>query len=907
MAIGKGVVTARTGQRRGAVSTDNWQRAKKIFDSAIDLDSHEREKYLSAVCHGDLRQKVEDLLNSYQSEFLENPITQGENDGSLPAGSKLGRFEIVRLISIGGMGEVYLARDDRLDRKVAIKILNEKYESDEESLQRFIQEAKAASALNHPNILTIYEIGQKQRSHFIVGEFVEGETLRSILNERTLALSEILDISIQIAEALSAAHKARIVHRDIKPENIIIRNDRYVKVVDFGLAKLMPAHGSFIGLEDETARQNKTAEGLILGTVNYMSPEQARGKNIDERTDIFSLGVVIYEMITGRAPFAADSTSQTIANLLNKEPTPMSQYTNVPDDLQRIILKMLRKEPDERYQTMKGLLADLRELKGRTAIEAKLDRTSSPETERLMPVLLRTTGDVAKVTTESPATRARWYRRGFVLALMPALLIAILTFAWYWRKQSSSSQSQIKSLAVLPLKSLDSQDDVLGLGIADAVIRRLSQTGALTVRPTSAVRKYLNEETDALAAAQQLTTDAVLEGSFQRANDRLRVSVNLLRTSDGASLWADSFDMRSADIFTIQDTVAQEVALKLHLKLDPAQQARLTKDATRNPEAYEYFVKGRANAEQRSVAIGDLQFIQAAAENFKKATEVDPNFALAYAELAYAYMWIANFNDPDNPGWVDRMKQVLIRAETLDSQLAEIHRVRFEFYFSKYGDWNLARAIREAKQAVALNPAVGHSELGTMHDHIGLDETAGLREVHRELEIDPTNTYHQGRLVESLRLFGRFDESIEASRRYFGVPSAQALIEKGEIDEGEALLQESLKTNPGHLVNRSWLALAWALKGKHQDAQAVIPDLLKQAQSNRAYHHITYNIACIYALAGKSDEAVKWLRTTAETGFPNYPTMVRDPHLDRIRKDPKFIQFLDELRPQWEAYKREFS
>ena len=893
------------------MNNDNWQRAKQIFNSALDLDTREREKYLSAACEGnaDLRAQVDTLLKSYESDFMENgPLLDqgGSNDVRLVAGSKLGRFEILRLINVGGMGEVYLASDRELGRNVAIKILNARYERHEDNLQRFIQEAKSASALNHPNILTIYEIGQKQGSYFIVSEFVEGHTLRTLLRARTMQLPKILDISIQVAEALSAAHRARIIHRDIKPENIIVRDDGYVKVVDFGLAKLLPAHPSLIGLEDETIKQNQTTEGLIMGTVNYMSPEQARGEKIDERTDTFSLGAVIYEMVTGRAPHAADSTTQTMADLLNKEPVPLSQYANVPDDLQRIVSKMLRKRADERYQTMKGLLADLRELKDRTAIDARLDRTSSPETEKATAVLPRTTGDIAQVTTESE-TRRPWHRRGVVVALVPALLIGILAFSWYWQQPSVQTQPQIKSLAVLPLRSLDSQEDVLGLGIADAVIRRLSQTGALTVRPTSAVRKYLNEDTDALTAAQQLTTDAVLEGSFQRASDRLRVSVNLLRTSDGASLWADSFDMRSADVFTIQDTVAQQVASRLHLKLDSAQQARLTKDATRNPEAYEYFVKGRANAEQRSLAIGDVQFIQVAAENFRKATEVDPSFALAYAELAYAYMWTANFNDPDNSIWIDRMQQALAKAETLDPELAEIHRVRFEYYFSKHGSWDLARAVREARQAIALNPAVGHSELGTMHDHIGLDETIGLRELQRELEIDPTNTYHQGRLVESYRLYGRFDESIEASRRYFGVPSAHALIEKGELDEAEALLQEYLKTNPGHLVNKSWLALAWALKGKQQDAQAVIPELLRQAQNNRAYHHITYNIACIYALAGESEEAVKWLRTTVETGFPNYPMMVRDPHLDRIRKDSKFIQFLDELKSKWEGYKREFS
>ena len=328
------------------MTSDNWQKAKDIFNSAVDLDSAELQEYLSAACGGDaaLRKKVEDLLNSYESDFMEAPpaTTDDGKAGRLPAGTMLGRYEIVRLIGSGGMGEVYLARDNQLDRKVAIKALNQKYESSEVNLKRFIQEAKAASALNHPNILTIHEIGEFKASHYIVSEFVEGKTLREITGERRLKLSELIDIASQIASALSAAHGTRIVHRDIKPENIMVRGDGYVKVLDFGLAKLIPESPSLVGLESETIREQQTGKGIILGTVSYMSPEQARGVAIDARTDIFSLGSVIYEMVTGHTPFEAGSVSEKFANLINKEPPLLARFAaDIPDELQRIVSKML--------------------------------------------------------------------------------------------------------------------------------------------------------------------------------------------------------------------------------------------------------------------------------------------------------------------------------------------------------------------------------------------------------------------------------------------------------------------------------------------------------------------------------------------------------------------------------------
>ena len=904
-----------------------WENLKEIFHAAVALPPKERAAYLDQACGGNqsVRAAVESLLKSHgeSDNFVDQPAYRAAaeiliEDRKFGPSDIIGHYRIVSLLGEGGMGKVYLAEDTKLSRKVSLKFVSLNFGNDEEQLRRFKQEARAASALNHPNIVTIHEIGEADGRAFIAGEFIEGQTLRERLG-RDLEIEELLDIAIQIASALVAAHRSNIIHRDLKPENIMIRkDDGLVKVLDFGLAKMIQRRHPINSAVD-TALIYNTAPGVVMGTVAYMSPEQARGEIVDERTDIWSLGVVLYEMIAGCSPFVAGTSNEIISAILSKAPArSLRRHSRVvPERLEEIVEKTLTKNKDERYQTTKDLLIDLKRLQQTLQLKAVSDGTSFPDrtgtaTADEQPTVAKSESPAVITQRSSSAEyiagQVRSHSRTVLISLAFLLLIAAGVFIYTWRsKQAAIAQPNIKSLAVLPLKPLDTNDSFLGLGIADAVIRRISQTGKVTVRPYSAVRRYSNEETDALSAAKQLGVDSVLEGTVMRANERLRVSVNLLRVSDGASLWADSFDMHTADIFTIQDTISQQVSSRLQLKLDPAQQAHLGKRYTSSPEAYEYYVKGRTNLEGLTTSIGDRQAIDAAISYFKKAIELDPKFALAYARLGYAYMWMANFNDPDNPVWIGLAQQSLLQAESLDPQLAETHSARFEYYFSKYGGWDLAQAAREARQAVALDPSVGHLELGTIYDHLGLDEAIGLREFRRATEIDPTNTFAQGRLVESYRNYGKFNESNELNRRYFGESYAPALIGMGQFDEAVSLLETAVKKNPGDSVSSSYLALVLALKGKHQNAEAAIPAIFQKARNNRAYHHITYNIACVFALNGKTDEAVKWLRTTTETGLPNYPLFARDQHLNRIRNESAFIQFMAELKPRWEGFRKEFE
>lgn len=898
---------------------DKWSQVKEILEAAIRRKPEQRAAFLDKACEGDdsVRREVESLLSSFgrADGFMETPAIDVAGKALtitrklFTEGQAVGHYEITRLIGVGGMGEVYLAKDTKLDRNVAIKFLNKKYESHQENVRRFVQEAKAASALNHPNILTIHEVDAFEESHYIVSEYVEGKVLREILAVTPLNLSKVLDISIQITSALAAAHSAGIIHRDIKPENIVVRSDGYVKVLDFGLAKLLPEQPSFVGLEDETNRQNQTAKGLILGTISYMSPEQARGEKIDARTDIFSLGVVIYEMITGRTPFAADSMPEAFANLINKEPPPLSKFTvGVPDDLQMIVSKTLNKDRDERYQTMKALLIDLGELKDRITLKSKLERTTAAESEKDTAVLPGPTGDAPRITLESTDVSVPWYRHRFLLAVFPALLLGIIAFAWYWRQPSATPAPQIKSLAVLPLKSLDAEDNYLGFGVADAVIRRISQTGALTVRPTSAVRRYVTEETDALTAATELTVDSVLEGTVQRAGDRVRITVNLLRAGDGVSLWTERFDTQLTDIFAVQDKVAQQVAARLQLQLDPAQQARLAKRTTSDPVAYENYVKGVYAFNQRRFDNTAREQIDSTIDLLKKAIDQDPQYALAHAKLAHAYAWKGLFIVPEDQDRLLVLAQEEIgRADAVDPQLAETHLARFRIMFSKPGGWRIEDAVREILMAQEIDPNVGHEELSDMYLHIGLEDLMD-REIRKALEIDPTSEWVKLQMLIFYQLLNRYDDYLKVKNEYFPEEpvSAGYFLVKGDLAKTKELLDEEEKKDPRG-ANPVLKSMVFAVEGRKRESEALVPAILKEINKLRpSYHHDTYDIACIYAVNGNVPQAMKWLRETVANGNPQYTLFTRDPFLDKIRQSPEFVQFMAELKPQYEKYRSEF-
>ena len=912
-----------------------WENLKDLFHAALAVPLHERAAYLEQACNGDteLRGAVESLLKSHEEtdHFLDAPAYQAAAemlvaDNEFKANQTITHYRVVSLLREGGMGKVYLAEDTKLHRQVALKFLASNFTQDQDRLERFAREARAASALNHPNILTIHEIGESDGRRFIATEFIDGETLRERISTG-LNTDEALDIAIQIASALVAAHRVGIVHRDIKPENVMIRrDDGLVKVLDFGLAKM--SRSSSIeranSVDKHPLGQFKTAPGVVIGTVAYMSPEQARGDAVDARTDIWSLGVILYEMICGTSPFIASTSNEIISGILAKTPTPsIARYAlDVPKDLKDVVEKALTKDKQERYQSAHEFVTALRQLKQSPAVTTNNGDVLGAGTKS---VSAREHSAAAMVfATTRPASTAEYlvsqlsaHRRGamaFVAIVLAVLMTGISLYAWRVKHSAAATavQPEIKSLAVLPLKSLDAGENYPGMGIADSVIRRISQTTQVTVRPTSAVLKYLKDDTDSLTAGRQLKTDAVLEGSVQRVGDRLRVSVNLLRTSDGASLWADNLDMAASDIFLIEDKVAQQVATRLQLHIDSTQQAALNRSYPTSPVAYESYIKGIFSLDQRGYGKEAMPQMQITIDFLKKAIEADPQYALAHAQLGFAYIWTASFIETTEPKWADLARNEIKQAQELGPNLAETHVANAVVLWSAYGGFQTDAAIRESLLARQLNPNYSSPDLAALYGHIGLEDQAA-RELQRALQVDPTSQSLND--LKTILPYLRGDgDAWFAERRNIG--SAFTYVEpwyylrKGHLDEAQKAIDERLPKVPDDAYDFFMQhALFFALKGNFSEAQARVSATLARAQFNNSAsrHHWTYDAACIYALSGNSTEAVKWLKETAATGFPNYPLFARERFLDRIRQTPEFVQFMSEQKAQWDRFQQEFG
>lgn len=491
-----------------------------------------------------------------------------------------------------------------------------------------------------------------------------------------------------------------------------------------------------------------------------------------------------------------------------------------------------------------------------------------------------------------------------------AILIVLLTatialVSLNYLRQPAAEKTPPKSIAVLPFKSLNPEagDQYLGLGIADSIIAKTSRIDGLTVRPTSAVRRYLDTETDSLEAAREQKVDAVLDGTIQQSGERLRVSVNLLNAADGASLWAETFDLNFNDIFKMQDEISRQIAARLRLRLAESKMAR---HDSANPEAYKYFAKGMYHFINTNAYLSSRPEADLAVDLFKKAIELDPDYALAHAQLGYTYTKIAVFLE-ENPAWIEQAKQELAIAERLNPQLAEVHAARYFIAFSQYEGWRVETAFRELRLAQEIDPNVAHTELGDLGNHVGLEDKA-IEEFETALRIDPNNDYIKGGYIQEFMQQNRPDFALELSKRFYNRgPDSQYYLEKMMAKEAEPLIAQQLQKNPVPEFVRIEQILLLALQGKHDEAQAAATDFIGKVRKNRGYHHFTYYVARVFAQGGKSAEALKYLRYTAENGFPCYPLFERDPYLDPIRKDAEFVKFLAEMKERWEGYRRSFG
>jgi len=615
------------------------------------------------------------------------------------ANTTLSHYRIVRKLGAGGMGEVYLAEDTRLRRKVALKVLPESLAADADRLLRFEREAFAASALNHPNILTIYEFAREGDTHFLAAEFVAGETLREKLERESLTVSETLDIAQQIASALQAAHAAGIIHRDIKPENVMIRADGYVKVLDFGLAKLSEAALPQAGGSDaeaETRMQLQTQAGMIMGTVAYMSPEQARGRIVDARTDIFSLGAVLYEMLARRQPFTGVTVNHTIVAILEKEPPHVSEFAaECPREVERIINKTLAKEPTARYQTAKELFEDLKDARQELEFQSRLEKSSSPNRAEAKTQILQ-----APTTDEATP---------------------------------HSAISNLKSIAVLPFSNMsaDDENEYFCDGLAEELLNALAKIEDLKVAARTSAFSFKGKNIDASEIGNALNVKTILEGSVRRSGNKLRISVQLVNASDGYHLWSERYDREMRDIFDVQDEIALAVVDALKLKLFGDEKAAVLKRGTENREAYELYLKGRFFF-NKFTKTGNEKAI----EFYEQAIAKEPNYAHAFAALSssYNYSWYLGFGETAK--CISEAKAAVNKALVLDQSLAEAHFALALLKFNYERDWT--EAEKAFQRAIELNPNYAES-----HEHYGMflavmgRETEAVAAAKRALELAP--------------------------------------------------------------------------------------------------------------------------------------------------------------------------
>jgi eukaryotic-like serine/threonine-protein kinase len=864
------------------MDAERWEKIERLFHAALQAEPSRRATILEDSCAGDesLRREVESLLAHHENAdtFIETPAfataeptlgpekpfsTSGET-APFAAGAVIAQYRLLEEIGAGGMGVVYKAEDTKLGRPVALKFLPDTAR-DASALERFQREARAASTLNHPNICTIYDIEEYQGHPFIAMEYLDGRTLKHHILGRTLDNDEIAKLGIQIAEALSAAHSKGVVHRDIKPGNIVVTASGPVKVLDFGLAKLM---GSQSG---NAPTRSLTESHTVTGTLPYMSPEQLRGRAVDARTDIYALGVVLYEMSTGRRPFTADISPQLIDDILNSAPPlPHELNSKIPLKLEEIILKCLEKDPEDRYQTAKEIAVDFRRMTAPTSVSQRLVR-SRPKRFGMV-------------------SRFNW-------AAIPILAFAILVLGWVLLRTAYFNPS--RSIAVLPFvdDSKDASIQYISDGITEGVIDKLSEIPGLRVISRNSVFKFKGKEADAQAVGRNLKVQAVLSGRIAHQADGVTISAELVDVSDGSQIWGRQFRYPISDLPRAQDELAAAILNKLKLHLDGTEETRLTKPTTGNSEAYQLYLQGRYHWNQRTSA-----GIKSSLALFQQATEKDPNFALAYAGLADAYNMGNNLGVFTPRESMPEAKAAATKALVLNPRLAEAHAVLGQV--KSHYDFDFPGAQREFLKAIELNPNYANAHLYYAGGYLTPMRRHGeaIAEMKKALELDPFSSPLNNYMGMTYLLAGDYQKSVQQLQHTVDLDPtfplahfflASALIEIGKYEQAIAEMQRGAllsgaSPEQASAVTAEFLK-AFRTGGPNGYWQKSLQGTLWEQEHGGAG---TLELASAYARVGDKDKSLEWLQKAYEERNGNITLVNSYPDYKSLRGDPRFSALL---------------